>query len=145
MNLIPFLPSTECFILYYPETFTIEESEDNIVSIIPDDSESGDNVMTITSYSTDNNVEKEFLLRFLESYVKDYTEVECPIEIKNENGICFRGIYKKDDFNWIWIVKAFKTRIVLISIHSTKEFEEKVLSLYSYMINELKILTKTDD
>ncbi len=118
MELIPFIPKTESYIIYHPKNFHVEESNDNIVSIVPDTETENPQTMSISSFSSDSIVTFETLHYFIKEIAENYKIVESSVAIKTENGICLRGIYTKDNINWIWILKAKEKKIVAISIHS---------------------------
>lgn len=135
MQLKPFVPQTEIYLIYYPETNVVEETEDGIVTF---SSIENDINFTISSYSANQNITEEQLLDFYEDAVKSYSQLKNVVRVESNIPILFEGKFTKNETHWLWWGIGFEDQIILASINSEFEIDDENYNLYRHLIETME-------
>jgi len=88
MDLIPFIPKTANYQIWYPEDFIVDEDEKGIVSITSPESFSN---LTLSCYSIKRSVTEAILQDFFREATENYTASSEMKSVTTENKIWLEG------------------------------------------------------
>ncbi len=136
MKLISFIPQTDAYLIFYPETFLLDEAEDGIVSITSNVTSSN---LTLSDYQVNQIVTEKILVDMLIDITRDY-EPRSEYRIIETNHDCFveRACFK-DEVNWIWWGISKDNQIIIVSINSKSELSMEDYKLFRFMMDKMEI------
>jgi hypothetical protein len=142
MKLIQYIPASASYVIYYPETFLIDESEDGIVAITSPETDSN---LTISSYNSNVKVTEEILKDLLNQTLIGYKPISDFLSLATNLDILIERSYLKDDIHWIWWGLSSENEIRIISCNSQGKLSEEDYNLYRFMIDQIEIISNQPD
>lgn len=136
MQLKPFVPQTEIYLIYYPETNIVEETEDGIVTF---SSIENDMNFTISSYSVNKDISADDLFKFYTDALSSYTPLTEASRIDSNNPILYEGKFTKNGTHWLWWGIGYEDQIILASVNSEFEIDDENYNLYRHLIETIEI------
>ncbi len=136
MKLISFIPQTATYLIYYPETFLLDEAEDGIVSITSPETASN---LTLSGYQVNQQVTKEILLGMLNNMTEGYEPRSDFRTLETNQDLFLERAYIKDEVSWVWWGLSKDNQIIIASINSENGLSDKDYNLYRFMIDKMEI------
>ncbi len=136
MNLISFIPQSASYLIYYPETFLLDEATDGVVSITSAETASN---LTLSSYQVNQPVTKKILLKFLKDMTEEYEPQSDLKTLETNQDLFFERAFAKGKVKWIWWALSKDNQIIIASINSTKKLSSEDYNLYRFMIDKMEI------
>jgi hypothetical protein len=99
MKLISFIPKTASYMIYFPESFILDESEDGIVSITSPETASN---LTLSGYQLNQTVTEDALVKLFDDMTDEY-ESRSELKFVDTKQVLFiEKFFYKNGINWIW-------------------------------------------
>jgi hypothetical protein len=136
MDLIPFIPKTANYQIWYPEDFIVDEDEKGIVSITSPESFSN---LTLSCYSIKRSVTEAILQDFFREATENYTASSEMKSVTTENKIWLEGDFQRENIFWVWWVLSHSNQIILASVNSEKIIDSADRHLFRFMIDKMEI------
>ena len=141
-ELVPYIPETASYQIWYPKDFVVNEDKDGIVTITSPVTNSN---LTLSGYQVNQNVTEEILLNFFESSTKDYTPLsDVKRTVANER-VWLEGEFQKDEVFWVWWALSHANQIILASANFKGKLIEEDFSLFIFMLDKMKIYSADFD
>ncbi len=136
IELISYIPKTGSYKVFYPKHFSLEETEESIVTISSPDTYSN---LTLTGYQASLDVDEKVLSDFFQEFTEDYfPESEMRKEISSKR-ISLEQKFKRGNMNWIWWGLAEENQIILVSVNSEDQLSVEDYNLYTFMIGVMEV------
>lgn len=136
IELISYIPETGSYKIFYPRHFSLNETDDGIVTITSPETYSN---LTITGYQASLDVDEKVLTDFFQEFTEDYTPLsDMTKEITNKRRFLERK-FERNKINWIWWGLAEENQIILLSANSEAMLTQDDYNLYKYMIDIMEI------
>lgn len=136
IELISYIPETGSYKIFYPKSFYIEETDDNILTITSPDTSSN---LTLTGYQASLDVDEKILTDFFQEFTEDYTPVSEIIKETTDKRFFLERRFKRNNINWVWWGLAKENQIILISANSEDELSVGDYNLYRFMMDGMEI------
>ena len=136
IELISYIPETGSYKIFYPKSFYIEETDDNILTITSPDTSS---TLTLTGYQASLDVDEKILTDFFQEFTEDYTPVSEIIKETTDKRFFLERRFKRNNINWVWWGLAKENQIILISANSEDELSVGDYNLYRFMMDGMEI------
>lgn len=135
LTMIDFSPKTKAYNIYYPKKYSVNESDDNIVTLT--NTETGLN-LTISNYTVPNKLKEENLIELLGGFVTDIKKTDWK-SYKSKFDNLIEGRIENDNENWIWWGISSNKNVVIISANKDNPISDEETKLMRFMINKLEI------
>lgn len=135
-----FIPKNKAFDIYYPENFTIQEQEQNIVSIFNENKEIS---ITISSYMFEEELDAVTIINLLDNYFISNFSMELKESDFREYKTSFDNLieceFKENGNYWMWWAISKKNKIIIISLNKNQSITSENINLLRFMIDKLII------
>jgi len=135
-----FVPKTNAYNIYYPESYTVSEGDENSVSI--SNPLTGLNI-TLSTYSIDGGIKDVDLISMLNGFIKSYYELDFAVSDWNNYQSKFDNLvvlaFKKDNINWSWYGISKNNRVLTFSVNKEEPVTTEEQNLIKYMIDNLDL------
>jgi hypothetical protein len=136
MELISFIPQIATYLIYYPETFLLDEADDGIVSITSPETASN---LTLSGYQVNQQVTEEILLGMFNDMTKGYEPRSDFRTLETNQDLFLERAYIKDEVSWVWWGLSKDNQIIIASINSENGLSDEDYNLYRFMIDKMEI------
>lgn len=136
MELISFIPKAATYLIYYPETFLLDEADDGIVSISSPETASN---LTLSGYQVNQLVTEKILFDMLNNMTEDYEPRSDFRKLETNQDLFLERTYIKDEVNWLWWGLSKDNQIIIASVNSENGLSEEDYNLYRFMIDKMEI------
>jgi len=136
IELISYIPDTGSYKIFYPSHFSLNETEDGIVTITSPETYSN---LTLSGYQASSDVDEKVLTEFFQEFTKDYTPLsDLSKEITSKRHFLEQK-FERDKTNWLWWGLAEENQIIFISANSEEALTREDYNLYKYIIDRMEI------
>lgn len=136
MELISFIPQAATYLIYYPETFLLDEADDGIVSITSPKTASN---LTLSCYQVSQLVTEKILLDMLNNMTEEYEPRSDFRTLETNQDLFLERTYLKDEVNWVWWGLSKDNQIIIASVNSENGLSDEDYNLYRFMIDKMEI------
>jgi len=138
MELISFIPQTEAYLIYYPKTFLLEETDDGIVSITSPETASN---LTLSGYQLNQQVTEKILIDIHNDMIGKYEPYADFRTLETNQDLFLERAYLKDEVYWVLWLLSKDNQIIIASINSENELSDEDYNLYRFMIDKMEIFS----
>jgi hypothetical protein len=138
MELISFIPQNAAYLIYYPKTFLLEETDDGIVSITSPETASN---LTLSGYQFNQQVTEKILLDIHNDMIGKYEPYTDFRTLETNQDLFLERAYLKDEVYWVWWLLSKDNQIIIASINSENELSDEDYNLYRFMIDKMEIFS----
>ena len=135
-----FIPKNKAFDIYYPENFTIQEEEQNIVSIFNENKEVS---ITISSYMFEKDIDANTIINLMDNYFISNFSIELKEADFREYKSSFDNLiecdFTENENYWMWWAISKKNKVIIISLNKNQLITDENLNLLRFMIDKLII------
>lgn len=136
IKLISYIPGTGSYKIFYPEHFSLNETDDGIVTITSPETYSN---LTISGYQASLDVDEKVLTDFFQEFTQDYTPLSEIVKEIDSKRLFLERRFERNKINWIWWGLAEENQIILFSANSDEALTQQDYNLYKYMIDQMEI------
>jgi hypothetical protein len=136
IELISYIPKTGSYKIFYPKHFSLNETDDDIVTITSPETYSN---LTLTGYQASLEVDEKILTDFFQEFTEDYNPLSAISKENTSKRLLLEQKFERNNISWLWWGLAEENQIVLISANSEEELSQDDYNLYKYMIDRMEI------
>ena len=136
MQLVSFIPQTAAYQVWYPPHFIIEESDDDVVSIVSPETNA---CLTLSSYTVNQQVTEEIITAYLEQVTAAYNPVSAIGSVIAGERIWLEKECRNEKAYWLWWAIGQADKLILASVNSATKLSDADRHLFTFIIDKLEI------